>query len=113
MTYTPAVADGPANDTPGIALGPNLQREDLSRVQPGNRQPRGTENCRVEEHEERCSTTDVALAGLAFGIDGCASQPTGDQHANALANSPPVQSPTTTDAIDGEDTDQGGELTSR
>lgn len=39
----PAVAQRPANDTPGVTLCTDLEREDLSGVQPWDGQPSGTE----------------------------------------------------------------------
>ena len=50
----PAVTNGPANDTPCVTLGTDLQWEDLSWVKPWNSEPGGAEGGREEEdHSNR------------------------------------------------------------
>ena len=50
----PAVTNGPANDTPCVTLGTDLQREDLSWIKPWNSEPGGAEGGREEEdHSNR------------------------------------------------------------
>lgn len=47
----PAVTDGPANDAPGVALGADLQWEDLGGVEPWDSEPGGAEGgCEEENH---------------------------------------------------------------
>lgn len=107
----PAVADGPADDTPGVALGADLQREDLGRVQPGDGEPGGTKDGCVEEDEEGGGAADLGAVGVV-GVDGCAGQAAGGEHADALADGAPVESPAAADPVEGEDADEGGELRS-
>ena len=57
----PAVADGPADHTPGVTTGPDFQGKDLGRVEPGHGEPGGTEDGGVEEHEEDGCATDTIL----------------------------------------------------
>lgn len=45
----PAVSDGPANDTPCVTLGADLQGEDLGRVQPWDSEPGGAEGGSEQE----------------------------------------------------------------
>ena len=47
----PAIAHGPTNNTPRIALGAHFEREDLSRIEPRNSQPSRAEGrCEEEDH---------------------------------------------------------------
>ena len=55
----PAVADRPANDTPCITLSSDLQRENLSWVEPWNGEPGGAESG-GEEEDHRNGTRTVA-----------------------------------------------------
>lgn len=49
----PAIAHGPADNTPCVTLSTNLKREDLSWVQPGDGEPGGTEGgCEQEDHSD-------------------------------------------------------------
>lgn len=108
-TYTPAVADGPSDDTPCISLGTDLQREDLGGIQPRNCEPGGSEDGRVQEHEEGGCTANLRAVTVA-GVDGCACETSRDEHAYALAYGAPVKCPSTTDSVEREDADQGGKL---
>lgn len=51
----PAIAHGPADDTPGVTLGTDLEREDLSGVQPWDGEPSSTESCCKEEDHGDCT----------------------------------------------------------
>lgn len=49
----PAIAHGPTDDTPGVTLGTDLEREDLSRVKPWDGKPGSTEGgCEEEDHSD-------------------------------------------------------------
>lgn len=109
VTYTPAVANGPADDAPSIALGADLERENLGGVQPRHGQPGGAENRSIEKHEKGCGAADLGAVRVG-GVDGGAGEATGGKHADALANSTPVQSPAAADAVECKDTNQSGRL---
>lgn len=108
-TYTPTVTDGPTNNTPSIALGAHLQRENLGRIQPGHCQPGGTKDCRVEKDEEGCRATDLGAVGVVC-VDCGPSQAAGSEHADALADGAPVESPAAADAVKCEDANEGSKL---
>lgn len=108
--HAPAVADGPADDAPGVALGADLQREDLGRVQPGDGQPGRAEDGRVEEHEEGGRAADLGARVVGGGVEGGAREAAGGEHADSLADGAPVEGPAAADAVEGEDADEGGEL---
>ena len=58
----PSIPQGPANHTPGITLGTDLKREDLSRIQPRDCEPGSTEGgCKEEDHSD--STGRQRLGG--------------------------------------------------
>jgi hypothetical protein len=65
--HRPAVANAPANHAPGITFCSNSQREDLSRVEPGDRQPRGAKHRREDEDHGRCARAE---AGSSCGVTG-------------------------------------------
>lgn len=89
-TYTPAIADGPANDTPSIALGSNLQGKNLSRVEPRNSKPSSTKYRSIKKYEKCCGAANMGLATFALGIDRSSSEATCNEHAYALSNCSPV-----------------------
>lgn len=89
-TYTPTIANGPANDAPSIALGSNLQGENLSWVEPRNSKPSSTKYRSIKEYEKCCGAANMALATFALGIDRSSSEATCDKHAYALSNCSPV-----------------------
>lgn len=64
FSYRPAVANGPSYHTPCVALGTNLQWENLGRVEPGHCEPCSTENSREEEYEEGGCTTHTAFVSI-------------------------------------------------
>ena len=104
----PAVTDGPPDDTPGVTLGADLEGEDFSGVEPGDGKPGGAEGrCEQEDHSD--GTRAVAFGGgrsEGLVLTG-AGETTSEEHSNALDDGAPVQSPTTADAIESEDTDEG------
>lgn len=87
MTYRPAVADRPTNHAPRVASGSDFQGENLRRVKPRYGQPRRSENGSEEEHEEDGGAS-YAGSGLAavLGVDRGASETTGAEHADTLAD---------------------------
>lgn len=60
----PAVADGPADHTPGITACTDFQGEDLGGVKPGHGKPCGTEDGGEEEDEEDGGATDTSFVAL-------------------------------------------------
>ncbi len=106
-TYRPAVADGPADDTPRVAARSDFEGEDLGRVEPGHGQPCCAEDHGVEEHKENGA---AAHAGVAFafglGVDGGTGETTGAEHADALADGAPVERPAAANSIESEDADE-------
>lgn len=109
----PSVADRPAYNTPGVALGADLQRKDFGRVQPGNSKPGGAKDEREEINHGDGGVTvagsrlDVAAVG---GVQTQAREGASEEHGDTLANGSPIECVTTTNSVEREDTDQGGEL---
>ena len=83
----PAVADGPANDTPCVTLGSNLQRENLSWVKPWNGEPRGAEGG-GEEEDHRNSTRAVASSKRrsSWMLETSSGETTSEKHGDTLHN---------------------------
>lgn len=81
----PPVTDRPANDTPGVTLGTNLQWEDLSRVQPWNSEP-GSAECSCEEEDHSNSTGAGAFgSGRPSGmLKTNSGEPTSEEHRDTL-----------------------------
>ena len=104
----PSVTDRPSNDTPGITLSTDLEREDLSRVEPGDSQPGGAERSSEEEDH---SYSAGAIAFSRGGTEGLiltrAGETTSEEHSNTLDDRSPVESPATADTVESEDTDEG------
>jgi hypothetical protein len=129
-TYTPSVTNRPTNDTPRISTSPHFEREDLRWVNPRHSEPSRyqdilsvdqtlglyqeltSEDRRVQEHKESRSATDSALV-LLCGVHRRSSQTTGGEHANPLSDGSPVESPSSSDAVECEDADQSRELPAR
>ena len=109
-TYRPSVPDRPTHHTPRVTSGTDFQWKDLSRVQPRHCQPRRSENSGEQEHEEDgCATHARSVSTASFRVDRSTGETTGAEHADALADGAPVESPATTDPIESEDANQGGE----
>ena len=108
--YGPPVANRPTNHTPCVASGTYFQGEDLGRIQPRHGQPCRSENSSEEEDEEDGAAAHAGgVPTTVSSVDRSASEATGAEHANALADGSPVEGPATTDSIESEDTDEGGE----
>ena len=83
----PAIADGPANHTPGVTLGTNLEWEDLSRVEPWHSEPGGTEGgCEKEDHSDGSGAPCPGGAKVALfsQVETHACKATSGEHSNAL-----------------------------
>lgn len=129
-THTPSVANRPSNNTPCISPSSHFQREDFRRVNPRHSEPScyhdklsvyqtpglhqelTSEDRRVQEHKESRSATDSAFV-LLCGVHRRSSQTTGGEHANPLPDGSPVESPSSSDAVECEDADQSRELPAR
>ena len=107
----PAIANGPANDTPSITLSTYFQGENLSRVQPWNSEPGSTE-CRCEEEDHGNSARASAASGsrALWMLETDSSKSTSEEHRDALDNGAPIQCPTTTDPVQSEDTNESSHL---
>lgn len=103
------VSNAPAYNTPGVALGSNVDGKNLGRVEPGDGKPGGPEDEGVQEdHRSRSSTPLVRSIDISTfsGIEASTGQATDEEHRNSLANGAPVEGPASADSVDGEDTDQ-------
>lgn len=83
----------------GIRLRSRLQRVDLSRVQPRQRQPRSTEECNVREE------TDGSSLGGGFSVWNQSSE--GNNHGQALADGTNEEELAATHTLDGEPRGRG------
>lgn len=108
----PAVANGPADDTPGVTLGTNFQGKDFSRVKPWDSKPSGTKGgSEQEDHGDGA----IGIAFSSIFVTGSVGSKTGRgktssaEHGNTLDNRAPVESPATTDPVKCEHTDEGSE----
>ena len=52
----------------------------------------------------------MAAAGFGFGVEGCAGEAAGGEHADALAYGAPVEGPAAAAAVEGEDADESCKL---
>ena len=104
-TYRPAVTNRPTDHTPCIALGTDLQREDLGGVEPGHGKPSSAEDGGEEEHEEGGGTTHAAF--VAFGcVCSSTSEAAGGEHADSLTDGAPVEGPATADTVECENAEE-------
>lgn len=105
----PAIAHGPADDTPGVTLSTDLEREDLSGVEPWDGKPGSTEGCCEEEdHSDSAVGQRLGHGGAKRVLLTEVREDTGEQKRETLDNRAPVESPATANAIEGEDTDKCG-----
>ena len=83
----PAIADGPAYDTPCVTFGTNLQRENLSWVKPWNGEPGGAEGG-GEEEDHRNSTRAVASSERrsSWMLETSSGETTSEKHGDTLYN---------------------------
>lgn len=110
----PSIADGPANNTPGVTLRTDFQWENFGRVQPWDGKPGSAEDeCEDVDHSDGGITVASSFVNLAAvaGIQTEAGESASEEHGDTLANGSPVECVTTTDSVKRKDTDQGGELT--
>lgn len=81
----PAIAHGPPHDSPGVTLGTDLEREDLSGVQPWDREPGGTEGCCEEEDHSDCTRRKgLGFRGPERMVLGCARESTSKEESDTL-----------------------------
>lgn len=64
----PAITQGPTNDTPGVALGSDLEWEDLGGVQPWDGEPSGAESSCEEEDHSHCAGCKTFCGGGTFWL---------------------------------------------
>jgi len=106
----PAVSDGPADHTPGVAFGADLEGEDLGGVEPGDGEPGGAEGGGEEEdHGDGAGAVASGGGGARGLVLTRAGETTGEEHGDALDDGAPVEGPATADFVEGEDADEGGE----
>lgn len=103
----PAISDRPSDHTPCVTLGTDFQWEDLSGIQPWNSEPCGTESG-GEEEDHGNSAGAVCLGRSRSERVGLTSsgKTTSKRHGDTLDHGSPIQGPATTDAIEGEDTNE-------
>ena len=107
----PAIADGPANDTPCVTLSSDLQRENLSWVEPWNGKPGGAKGGGEEENHRnstRCITSSERRSSWMLETSG--GETTGEEHGDTLNDGTPVQGPAPTNSVESEDTNEGSKL---
>ena len=107
----PAVTNGPANDTPSVTLGTNLQWEDLGWIEPWDSKPGGAKGgCEKENHRNGAGAVASGKSRASWVLETSSRQTASEEHRDTLDNGAPVQGPAATDSIEGEDTDEGREL---
>lgn len=107
----PAVANGPANNTPGVALGADLERENLGGVEPWYCEPGRTEGCCEEEDHSHGARRISASHGRAyFVLETEGGETTSEEHGDTLDDGAPVEGPATTNSVESEDTNECGKL---
>lgn len=81
----PAIAHGPADNTPSVTLSTNLEREDLSRVEPRDGKPGSTEGCCEEEdHSDSAVGQRLGLGGAKRVLLTEVREDTGEQKRETL-----------------------------
>lgn len=81
----------------------------LTRIQPGDRQPRGAKDGGVKEDEEHGRATDMVSEG-ASGVNGHVRESSCNKQTNSLAYRAPVECPAASDSVQCEDANQSCEL---
>ena len=105
----PSVTDGPSDDTPGVTLGTDLEREDLGGVEPGDGKPGGAKGGgEKEDHSHGTGAVGFGRSGTERLVLTRAGKTASEEHGNTLDNGAPVESPATTDAIKSEHADECG-----
>lgn len=102
----------PSNNAEGVTLSPNFQGENLSRIQPRNRQPRRAEDESENVDKARRRRAVRVRRGDVTGrarVEARSRHPSGQEHCHALTYSAPVQCPSPADSIEREDADERGE----
>ena len=107
-SYSPAVSNRPPYHTPRIALGADLQREDLSRVQPRDREPGGAETDAEDEGEGGSGGAELGGFGAALGVGvgGC-GEAAGEEHGDAHDDGAEVEGGAAAELVEGEDCEEG------
>lgn len=107
----PAIANGPTDDAPCVALGANFKREDLSGVEPGNGQPGGSEcSSKKKDHSDGTRGIALCLRRVLGRILAKPRKPAGEKHGDTLNDGAPVKSPAAADAVKREDANKGCDL---
>lgn len=107
----PAVADGPADYPPRVALGADLEREYFGGVEPGNSQPSCAKcGCEEEYHGYGSGCVAFSLCGSGFRVGAKFGEAAGEEHGYSLNNGAPVERPAAAYAVESEDADKGSHL---
>ena len=81
----PAISQGPTNDAPGVALGSDLEWEDLSGVQPWDGEPSGAESgCEEEDHSDCTGCKPFCGGGTRWLILTSAGETTSEEKSDTL-----------------------------
>ena len=107
----PPVANGPTNHTPCVTLCTDLQGEDLSRVQPWDREPGSAEGCCEEEdHGNSAGAGTFSRSRTNRVLEANSGESTSQEHRDTLNDRAPVQGPATTDPVQSEDANESSHL---
>ncbi|KFY53226.1 hypothetical protein V497_08388 [Pseudogymnoascus sp. VKM F-4516 (FW-969)] len=109
----PSIPNRPPHNTKRIPLRANSKREDLSRVQPGDSEPRSAEDGGEDENHRRASCAEGGGAGgftSGGGLETDGAEAAAEEHGDALGDGTPVEGFAAADAVECEDADEGGEL---
>lgn len=81
----PAITNRPANNTPGVTLGTDLQREDLSWVKPWDSEPGGAESSRKEEdHSNGTGAVASSESRASWVLKASSRQTASEEHRDTL-----------------------------
>ena len=112
-THEPTIPDTPSDDTPRVSFGSDGQREDLGRIQPRDGQPSRSKSGRKDKDHARGGNSVARCRRSVSGGVSVETEPresSSEEHNDSLNGGTPEEGFTTTDPVEREDADQGGEL---
>ena len=103
--HSPAIADRPADHAPCVALGADLQREDLSWVKPGDSKPRSTKSHTKNESERSSSRAELpCFVGI---VEGGSREAAREEHGDTHDEGTEVEGGAASEAVKSEDCEEG------
>lgn len=104
-------SNAPAHDAPSVTFGSYADGKDLRWIQPRNGKPGGSKDGGVDEnHRGGASTPGWRRVGTAgSGLESSSDETSTEEHGNPLSRRAPVERPSPTNAVQGEDADEGCE----